>query len=233
MLTLKFIGLCMFGCVVRRIVPPPWALPHQPLPSLMASSSLVSAERLEGLICEAAEKAARSVASQFIPIDSEDCDRYYEFVGNQPPPPVHDGVHEGDHTPMYHDGSRAAVDTSPFVFTNSVDNTNGTAFPPGIQTLEKWGETVVPRGLKVTGRTFKEVLEWEEFASYRKTVLEYKNPGPVLADLKAYLICAGANNMKGLVTSEPIPGTLVPRLRRPAVKSQVKEESGKEASSTS
>jgi hypothetical protein len=134
---------------------------------------------------------------------------------------------------MYHDGSRAAGDTSPFVFANSVDNTNGTAFPPGIETLEKWGETVVPPGLKVSGRTFKEVLECEEFASYRETVLEYKNPGPVLADLKAFLICAGADNMKGLVTSEPIPGTSVPRLRRPAVKSQVKEESGKEASSTS
>ena len=201
----------------------------------MTSSSPLPAERLVEVIHEAAEAAARRVVSQFIPAVSEDGDQCYEFVGNRPPPPpVHDGVHEGDHTPMYHDGSRAAVDTSPFVFTNSVDNTNGTAFPPGIETLEKWGETVVnQRNLKVYGRTFQEVLEWAEFSSYRKYVLDHKNPGPVLADLKAYLICAGANNMKGLVTSAPIPGTLVPRLCRPAVKSQVKEESGKEASSTS
>ena len=188
----------------------------------MTSSSPLSAERLEGLIREAAEEAARSVASQFIPRVSEECDQYYEFVG----------VHDGDHTPMYHDD--AAAEASPFVFANSVDNTNGTAFPPGIETLEKWGETVVvQRNLKVHGRTFQEVLEWAEFSSYRKYVLDHKNPGPVLADLKAFLICAGADNMKGLVTSEPIPGTSVPRLRRPAVKSQVKEESGKEASSTS
>ena len=188
----------------------------------MTSPSPVSEEHLEGLIRAAAAEAAKSVASQFIPavaksqpagfIPTAECDTY-EFIGNPD-------------TPMHHDSSNAATEKA-----KPVADTKGTAFPPGVESLEKWGETVVRYGRRMVGKTYQELLG-EEFAWYRKYVLDQEDAGPGLADFQAFLIRAGANTIPGTVTSEPIPGTSEPRLRRPAVKRQVKE-SGKEASSTS
>jgi hypothetical protein len=186
----------------------------------MTSSSPVSAEHLAGLIRAAAAEAAKSVASQFIPAVARS--QPAGFIGN---PDTYEFIGNPD-TPMHHDSSNAATTKA-----KPVADTKGTAFPPGVESLEQWGETVVRYGRRMVGKTYQELLG-EEFAWYRKYVLDQKDAGPGLADFQAFLIRAGANTMKGTVTSEPIPGTSVPRLRRPSVKNQAKEN-GKAASSNS
>ena len=85
-------------------------------------------------------------------------------------------------------------------------------FPPGINSLEEWGETVVTFGIK-KDLNYAELLA-DEHIGYRKFVMAQKDPNAKLRDLKNFFERAGC--WQKLPESDPIPGTTTPRRRRKA-----------------
>ena len=86
-------------------------------------------------------------------------------------------------------------------------------FPPEINSLDEWGETVVTFGQAKKGLTYTELLA-DEHSDYRKFVMAQKDPNPLLRDLKNFFERAGCGQKLHESQSAPIPGTTIPRTRR-------------------
>ena len=96
----------------------------------------------------------------------------------------------------------------------------GPGFPPGIASMEEWGESVVNWQSVVRGVTYAELRD-DTYHTYREWLMKQRQPrSAMMADLQNYMRRAGfGKKINGTeFHSEPIPGTTAPRLRRRASK---------------
>ena len=100
------------------------------------------------------------------------------------------------------------------------NGSTGPDFPPGIASLEDWGESVVDWKSIVKGATYAELRD-DTYRGYREWAMKQrKRKSAGVMDLKNYFQRAGVGKkINGTeFYSEPIPGTTKPRLRRRASK---------------
>jgi len=155
----------------------------------------VTRDEVHAMVRQAMEEATQSVMTKLSQIMWDEDDLVSEPVGPSNSYPEDDV-------------------TSEMNFTGK-DYSSGLDFPPGISSMEEWGETVVKIGRAVRDRTYVELLG-KEFADYRKYVLAQRHPGGALRDFKAFIIRSSVAGHGVETCSEPIPGTAGPRYRRPA-----------------